>query len=84
MFSGNNLIGFSTSAKADRKLKAISTVRQNFLPEEFIIAAEEDIEEATIKSVVAFEVYKKTCYTERALFLETIGDKIIPLGVSMI
>jgi len=84
MFSGHNIIGYSTSAKAGKKLQAFSTIRQGYLPEEFTIATEEDIEAATAKAAAAFEVYKKTTYEERARFLEAIADEILAIGDALI
>ncbi len=80
MFNGHNNIGFETSAKGDKKVKVYSTAQQEYLPEDFTLATDEEIEQATSKAKAAFEVYKKTSPHNRALFLETIAEEILNIG----
>ena len=84
MFSGHNHIGFSTSAKGSKKIKAFSTLQKNELPEEFILATKEEIELAFEKAKTAFDVYKKTSPEARAVFLETIAEEILAIGDALI
>jgi NADP-dependent aldehyde dehydrogenase len=80
MFSGHNYIGHAASGKNNKKLKVFSTTQQEYLSEEFTIATPEEIEEAASKAKSAFEVYKKTSFEERAVFLETIAEEISNIG----
>src|SRR5687767_1136727 len=80
MFNGHNNIGYASSAKGDKKVKVYSTVQQDYLPEEFTLATDEEIEQATSKANAAFEMYKKTSFEARAIFLETIAEEILNIG----
>jgi len=84
MFNGHNHIGFKTSASGDKKLKVFSTVRPDYLPEEFTLATDTEIEEALTKAKVAFDTYKKTSPEARAVFLETIAEEILNIGDGLI
>lgn len=84
MFSGHNYIGFTASAKGSKKIKVFSTVLGDHLPEEFTIASDDEIKQATEKAKTAFEKYKKTSAEERAVFLETIAEEIISIGDDLI
>jgi 2,5-dioxopentanoate dehydrogenase len=84
MFSGHNHIGFTTSAEGDQKINVFSTLQQNFLPEEFTLATDSEIEEALAKAKAAFNSYKKTSTEARAVFLETIAEEIISIGDALI
>ncbi|MGZ3852353.1 MAG: aldehyde dehydrogenase (NADP(+)) [Flavisolibacter sp.] len=79
MISGHNFIGFDKSAAGREKLRAFSTLLNDKLPGEFAIATQQEIEEAVGKAKVAFEVYRRTSFEERAVFLEAIADEIILL-----
>lgn len=84
MFSGHNVIGFSTGSEGSKKVKVFSTIRKEYLPEEFVVATENEIEEAAIKAAAAFEVYKKVPFTKRADFLEAIAEEIANVGDKLI
>lgn len=59
-------------------------MRQDHLPEEFILATDEEIEQAVAKAATAFLLYKKTPPEARAHFLETIADEMLALGDALI
>lgn len=80
MFSGHNYIGYSASAENQEKLRVFSTARQDYLPEEFSVATEEEINRAASKAMAAFEFYKKISFEDRAVFLETIAEEIMLAG----
>ena len=84
MFNGHNNIGFASSAKGDKKVKVYSTAQQDYLPEDFTLATDEEIEQATSKAKSAFELYKKTSPDERAIFLESIAEEILNTGEVLI
>lgn len=84
MFNGHNYIGFTPGAQGSKKLKVFSTVNQDFLPEDFIVATGNEIEAATTKATEAFEVYKKIPSDQKADFLETIADEIANIGDMLI
>jgi NADP-dependent aldehyde dehydrogenase len=84
MLPAENFIGFDKKASGEKKLTAFSTVLKNNLPGEFSVATEKEIEEAVAKATTAFEIYRRTSFTERAEFLDTIGDEIIQLGDALI
>lgn len=69
MFSGHNVIGFSIGSEGSKKVKVFSTIRKEYLPEEFVVATENEIEEAAIKAAAAFEVYKKIAFYEKSRLL---------------
>lgn len=80
MFNGHNILGFTTSNNSDKKVQVFSTLRQEYLPEEFSLATEEEIEVAAAKAKEAFNTYKKTSPEVRAAFLETIAEEIMNIG----
>jgi NADP-dependent aldehyde dehydrogenase len=84
MLSGHNFIGFERKASGEKKLLSFSTVLRSHLPGDFMVATEEEIEEAVSKAAAAFETYRQTSFTERAEFLETIADEIMQLGEDLI
>ena len=84
MFSGHNFIGFTQSKKNKKAIKAFSTLQGGLLPEEFAVANSDEIEEAVLKAETAFEVYKKTSFEERAIFLEAIAAEIAAIGEALI
>ncbi|HMF72332.1 MAG TPA: aldehyde dehydrogenase (NADP(+)) [Flavitalea sp.] len=65
-------------------MKVFSTINQEYLPEEFALATDEEVEATIRKAVTAFEVYKKIPSKTRALFLDTIADEILAIGDPLI
>ncbi len=84
MFSGHNYTGFAASAEGRKKVKVFSTVQQDYLPEEFNLATDAEIEAALSKAAAAFPLYKKTTPDCRAFFLENIADEIMALGDALV
>ena len=84
MFKGHNYIGFTGSAKSEKKIQVFSTVNRDYLPEEFTVATDEEIKQATAAARSAFRIYKKTSPAERATFLETIAEEIMNIGDELI
>ncbi|WP_439504288.1 aldehyde dehydrogenase (NADP(+)) [Sediminibacterium sp.] len=80
MLHGHNLIGFEESAKGKETFQSFSTVQGSFLPDQFHIATNNEIEAAIAKAVAAFGIYSKLSFAERAVFLETIAEEILQLG----
>ncbi len=84
MFNGHSYIGSALGTQGSKKLKVFSTVKQDYLPEDFIVVTEEEIEAAAAKAADAFEVYKKIPGRERAFFLEAIAEEIANIGDSLV
>lgn len=80
MFNGYNYIGFTPAAQGEKKLKVFSTAKQEYLPEEFSVATDSEVQAATAKAAAAFEVYKKISPDQRAEFLDTIVLEIANIG----
>ena len=84
MFNGHSYIGSALATEGSKKLKVFSTTRQDYLPEEFIVATEDEIEAATKKATEAFEIYKKIPGREKAFFLEAIAEEIAGIGDALV
>jgi NADP-dependent aldehyde dehydrogenase len=84
MFSGHNYIGYTPVASGNKKIRVFSTTLRDYLPEEFTVATEAEIEQATSKARAAFEIYRKTTAEARASFLELIGEEIMNIGDDLI
>lgn len=80
MFIGHNYIGFTESAKGSKTLKLFSTVKQDFLPEDFSVATDDEIDAATLKAAAAFDIYKKISAARKADFLDAIATEIGNIG----
>lgn len=81
--TGNNLIGYSRSAKGNEQFAGVIK-DQAGAAYTFFEATPEEINEAIEKANAAFPVYKKLSYTQRALFLERIADEIMAIGPELI
>lgn len=84
MISGYNLIGFTESRKGSASMKAFSPVENAFLPGDFTVATEEEVNSAVSRAVSAFSIYKNLSGEAKALFLEAIGEEIMALGDALI
>src|SRR5688500_5660207 len=84
MFNGHSYIGSALGTQGSKKLKVFSTINQDYLPEDFVVATEEEVEAAASKAADAFEVYKKIPGRERAFFLEAIAEEIANIGDSLV
>jgi NADP-dependent aldehyde dehydrogenase len=81
--TGNNLIGYSHSAKGNEQFAGVIKDGAG-AAYTFFEATPEEINEAIKKANAAFLVYKKLSYTQRALFLERIADEIMAIGPELI
>ncbi|OLY95029.1 NADP-dependent aldehyde dehydrogenase [Cnuella takakiae] len=84
MLLGHNFIGFDSKAAGEKQLHAFSTVLNDQLPGDFIVATENEINEAVQKATSAFERYRQTSFADRALFLEAIADEIMEVGPALV
>ena len=80
MIEGKNIIGFETLSNGNNTVQAFSTITRDLLPEQFHIASDDEISLAIEKATIAFNVYSKTDYLTRALFLEAIAEQILLIG----
>lgn len=84
VLTGANFIGFRGSAAGDKTFQAFSTVRNDYLPEKFVIATENEFQSAIALASQAFTEYSVLSYFQRAGFLEAIAKEIMALGDSLI
>lgn len=82
--SGHHLIGFSESAQSRQTFKATNPSTFDLLETEFHEATSQEVNDAVIKAVAAFQTYKKLSNEARAKFLEDIADEILALGDDLI
>lgn len=80
MLQGRNIIGFEVSAKGEQTFRSFSTPLGAYLPEHFHIATDEEIELAIKKATIAFLIFSKISFIQRAVFLETIAEEILNIG----
>lgn len=80
MLQGHNIIGFEFSAKGISSFQSFSTVKGDYLPEQFHYATHEEIALAIQKAEAAYSIYANTSFTQRADFLEAIATEILQLG----
>ncbi|PSL44872.1 NADP-dependent aldehyde dehydrogenase [Chitinophaga niastensis] len=78
--TGENIIGFTTSATGTDQLRAYDPVSNATLPEIFTIATGAEVELAVNKATTAFRAYRHTSPEVRAVFLETIATEILAIG----
>ena len=81
---GLNHIGSERKGSGSNKFKAFSPEKGEMLPEEFISATHEEIEETLQLAEQAFQLYNKKSSIEKAVFLETIAQEIENLGDELI
>ncbi len=84
MLEGKNSIATHSSSKGNSFLTSFSTITGNELPEKFVIATDEEINEAVEKATTAFTIYKNKSGEEKAAFLEAIAEEIMALGDELI
>lgn len=80
MIQGKNSIGFHSSEEGAIKLKAIEVATLAELPESFIAATEDEVNQAVSLAATAAPTYAQIEPEKRALFLETIADEIEAIG----
>lgn len=81
--TGNNLIGYSRSAKGNEQFTGVIKDEAG-AGYAFFEATPEEINAAIGKANAAFPAYKKLPYIQRALFLERIADEIMAIGPELI
>src|SRR5438045_4106544 len=65
-------------------LQSFSTVKQTYLPGEFLITDAAKVNDTVTKAVAAFGIYKLLSPAKKAIFLETIAEEIMLLGEVLI
>lgn len=74
---GLNHLGFKLSGDNQKYLHSFSTETNTFLPGQFRIATNTEVEVSVKKATEAFKIFKNTTYKKRALFLDEIAHQII-------
>lgn len=78
--TGANFIGFKTSSNGDQTFQAFDPVKNEYLPERFMIATAQEFQLAIQLAGQAFVEYSAKSATDRAEFLEQIAKEILDLG----
>lgn len=78
--TGANFIGFKTSANGDRTFQAFDPALNQYLPQRFTMATEEEFQLAVQLASRAFMKYSAIPDADRAAFLEQIAEQILGLG----
>lgn len=84
LLSGNNIIGSRLVAGANGAIQATNPATGEKLGPTFGGATSADLEQACQLAHLAFNEYRETAPAVRALFLETIAEKILSLGEVLI
>ena len=84
MIHGKNILGFNLSSQGALTFQTFSPVTLEELPELFVQATNEELEEAVDKAVSAYAEYKNKSGKERADFLKAIAEEIELLGDDLI
>lgn len=84
MIKGINHIGFKVVTGMGTTFRAFNPSKDEFLPEEFSSASDEQINVAAELAKEAFVLYKNTSAEKRADFLEAIAEAILDLGDSLL
>ena len=82
--TGANFIGFEQSSKGTSEFSGINPVDGAALPQKFVEATVEEVNQAVQKAEAAFMDYSHKSDNERADFLEAIADQIMALGDALI
>jgi len=80
----DNFIGFKNSAKGEKTFQSFVPAKNEYLPEKFTQATQEEFDAAIALAEKAFPVYRETSYEQRAKFLDAIADEIMALGDALI
>lgn len=81
---GANFIGFHTSKNGDSSFHAFDPFKDEYLPEAFYFATQEELESALYYADKSFLVFKEILPHQRAIFLETIAEEIMSLGDNLL
>ena len=82
--SGQQLIGYTTSAQGKPQFQASEPQTGKALDPMFYEATEQEVDQAARQSEKAFTVYRKLPPSQRAQFLETIADELENLDHALI
>ncbi|MDX1640637.1 MAG: aldehyde dehydrogenase (NADP(+)) [Balneolaceae bacterium] len=82
--TGQNFIGNKQSAENSKTFQAVNPASKELLEPFFHEASTAEVNEAVEKAADAFREYSKKSATEKAEFLEAIGDEIMALGDDLI
>lgn len=82
--TGKNIIGHSVFASGEETFYAQNPATRVQLPKAFHVATKEEIHNAVHLAKNAFQRYRLKSGSEKAIFLETIGDEIMALGDGLI
>jgi alpha-ketoglutaric semialdehyde dehydrogenase len=74
---GLNHVGFKLSGENQKYLHSFSTLNNTYLPGQFRIATNTEIEVSVKKASEAFNIYKRIDPEKRAIFLDEIAHQII-------
>ncbi|MGY3212088.1 aldehyde dehydrogenase (NADP(+)) [Mucilaginibacter sp. HD30] len=80
----DNFIGFKNSAKGEKTFQSFAPAKNEYLPEKFTQATEEEFEAAIALAQQAFPAYRELTYEKRAQFLDAIADEIMALGDALL
>jgi NADP-dependent aldehyde dehydrogenase len=78
--TGKQLIRGSQQAKGNETFPSVHAATGNALEHQFYEATDEEIDDAVMGAVDAFETFGKLPHTQRAKFLRTIAQEIEQLG----
>lgn len=82
--TGKNFIGNEKSAENSKTFQAVNPENRESLETEFHEASQAEVDKAVDKASHAFLEYSKKPASEKADFLEAIGDEIMALGEDLI
>ena len=82
--TGEHIIASTFTTSSGKAFQATNPVTGEALPTEFHEASEAEISQAVEQAEAAFLVYRKKSGTEKAEFLERIGEEIMNLGDELI
>ena len=82
--SGEHIIASTFSQPSSDTFRATNPVSGETLPTDFAEATSDEINRAVEQAEVAFQTYRKKSGTQKADFLEKIGEEIMALGDELI
>ena len=84
IINGQNLIGFEESKGTGELFHGVNPTTNEFLPTDFCIASEQDINLSLQKAANAFLQFKNMNGVKRAAFLRAIADEMESLGDTLV
>ena len=82
--TGANIIGFENSAEGNSSFRAFAPAQNEYLPEKFVLATEQELQRAVHYATRAFQEYSALPNARRAAFLDAIAQEIMNLGDALI